>query len=743
MKDSRGRHPVRPSWNDSEERLDSWKEIAAYLERDVATVKRWEKKEDLPVHRHMHDKRGTVYAYRSEIEGWLAERKPLVSQEDKLRGWLSSLRERKLTVAGIAVGAVLVLTVGLVWFLRSQLFPPGMEALQFQERDFVLISFENRTGEAALDGVLEYALAREIANSQFVNVVPGERIQDILRLMKKPPETLVDATVGREICLRDGEIRALLAGRAEKIGSVYVLSVASASQEAASEEQIWATVQGLSSWVRETLGETVNEIQESTEKLEKVTTPSLPALKLYSQAMAMSYQGIPRSSPGIVSEGKFLLPSRWVTMEPLLRQAVAEDPEFASAHLWLAWTLLSQGKPAEEYLSHAERALELSEVTSERERYFILGSIHHMKGQNEQAIAAYQTLISLYPDHYWATISLANANLSLGRIPEALKYLARRADLRPQSFSDNAKAGLRLAMLGDDLAAAAPFMERARQLIASEDLLGADDAVALVKLFPAWKALIDGDPQEALQLADRAAETIKHPNPKVAYFYFMLGQLRLARDWAGSDSSAKAWMAFCLGSDQVAKEQLINFIETPDEKKGSATFAVNGWKYPSGMAVLLTRFGLLSQEGVRERTNTSSNAVRGAIALDQGHLAEGTALLEKAVQQSQYDNDNVYFLAADLLANAWEQQGEWEQAASVLEEASSKKTSLVRGGPAPLWFRIQWRLAEVYRNLGRDEEARRIGEELLKLLTFADPDHPILLRLENLHASGLLAHSAN
>ena len=123
--------------------------------------------------------------------------------------------------------------------------------------------------------------SEEIVNSQFVNVVPGERIQDTLRLMRKPPETLVDAEVGREICLRDGDIRALLEGRAEKIGSVYVLSVevvnpvqgvsvASASQEAASEEQIWAAVRGLSSWVRETLGEAVSEVQENSEKLEKV-----------------------------------------------------------------------------------------------------------------------------------------------------------------------------------------------------------------------------------------------------------------------------------------------------------------------------------------------------------------------------------------------------------------------------------------------------------------------------------------
>ena len=64
--------------------------------------------------------------------------------------------------------------------------------------------------------------------------------------------------------------------------------------------------------------------------------------------MAISYQRSLRSEPGLLTEAKFLLPSQWVTMEPLLRQALAEDPEFASAHLWLAWALLNQRKPADE-----------------------------------------------------------------------------------------------------------------------------------------------------------------------------------------------------------------------------------------------------------------------------------------------------------------------------------------------------------------------------------------------------------
>ena len=52
------------------DRLDSWKEIAAYLNREVRTVQRWEKREGLPVHRQIHEKLGTVYAYESEIDAW-------------------------------------------------------------------------------------------------------------------------------------------------------------------------------------------------------------------------------------------------------------------------------------------------------------------------------------------------------------------------------------------------------------------------------------------------------------------------------------------------------------------------------------------------------------------------------------------------------------------------------------------------------------------------------------------------
>jgi tetratricopeptide (TPR) repeat protein len=71
-----GGAPPPSSQEEAVDRLDSWKEIAAYLNRDVSTVQRWEKREQMPVHRHLHDKLGSVYAFRSELDGWWRGRGP-------------------------------------------------------------------------------------------------------------------------------------------------------------------------------------------------------------------------------------------------------------------------------------------------------------------------------------------------------------------------------------------------------------------------------------------------------------------------------------------------------------------------------------------------------------------------------------------------------------------------------------------------------------------------------------------
>jgi hypothetical protein len=62
-------------------RLESWKEIAAYLGRDVTTVRRWERREGLPVSRILHSKIGSVYAYTTELDAWRDSRAPAAATD--------------------------------------------------------------------------------------------------------------------------------------------------------------------------------------------------------------------------------------------------------------------------------------------------------------------------------------------------------------------------------------------------------------------------------------------------------------------------------------------------------------------------------------------------------------------------------------------------------------------------------------------------------------------------------------
>ena len=79
-----GRPPSHgPLTTTIQDKLDSWKAIAAYLKRDVTTVQRWERREGMPVHRHLHDKQGSVYAFCSELDVWSEGRRAATAQNEE------------------------------------------------------------------------------------------------------------------------------------------------------------------------------------------------------------------------------------------------------------------------------------------------------------------------------------------------------------------------------------------------------------------------------------------------------------------------------------------------------------------------------------------------------------------------------------------------------------------------------------------------------------------------------------
>src|SRR5215469_10932478 len=75
--------PDSPRGESPSDRLDSWKEIAAYFNRDKRTVQRWERLEAMPVHRHQHDKQGSVYAVKAELDEWWKGRRARIERKEQ------------------------------------------------------------------------------------------------------------------------------------------------------------------------------------------------------------------------------------------------------------------------------------------------------------------------------------------------------------------------------------------------------------------------------------------------------------------------------------------------------------------------------------------------------------------------------------------------------------------------------------------------------------------------------------
>jgi len=164
MPDSPRPFPVPPE-QPSPDRLDSWKDIASYLGREVRTVQGWEKTEGLPIHRHQHARQGSVYAFKSELDVWRKRRasvpetpSPVLAEPEKTvpvvaePEVLPARKSSKLPWIGAAAAVVLLIAVGIVFWLRqrnSSSAPASVAVLPFADYS------PNKDQEYFSDGLTE------------------------------------------------------------------------------------------------------------------------------------------------------------------------------------------------------------------------------------------------------------------------------------------------------------------------------------------------------------------------------------------------------------------------------------------------------------------------------------------------------------------------------------------------------------------------------------------------------------
>jgi TolB-like protein/Flp pilus assembly protein TadD len=116
----------RSGQSSAQARLDSWKEIAAYLRREVRTVQRWEKSASLPVHRLQIEKQSAIYAYKAELDAWYNSRRPDLesdaanSEEKETSTWFERLRQP--WIVGVLAALIVVLSGGTYFAWKSWWF---------------------------------------------------------------------------------------------------------------------------------------------------------------------------------------------------------------------------------------------------------------------------------------------------------------------------------------------------------------------------------------------------------------------------------------------------------------------------------------------------------------------------------------------------------------------------------------------------------------------------------------------
>jgi hypothetical protein len=209
--------------------------------------------------------------------------------------------------------------VGAFFFYRS------IETPALTQKDTVVLSsVVNRTGDTMFDDTLGEALGLQLRQSPFLSVVPEQEVQATLRLMGREPMTPITADVGREVCQRTGS-KALLGGTIAMLGSSYVLTLnaqdcvegrvlAEEQEQVATKEAVLNAMGTAVSAFRVKLGESLASIQRYDAKIEEASTPSLEALKAYSQGQRT------RRTTGDFDSVPFFL------------RGIALDPNFALAY---------------------------------------------------------------------------------------------------------------------------------------------------------------------------------------------------------------------------------------------------------------------------------------------------------------------------------------------------------------------------------------------------------------------------
>ena len=623
------------------------------------------------------------------------------------------------TVSGLATVAILI----LAWWIFG-----ARPVLSFAPRDFVLISdFDNQTGEPVFDRSLLTALSVSVEQSAHVNVVPPARISESLKRMAKSPGDKIDESTARQICLREN-IRALLVPSIARVGKQYALSarlinpqtgasVWSDIQTAKTQDDVLTALGHLAAHVRRGLGESWLTTMKQDRSLPLVTTSSLTALKMYADGQDLWRRG------------------QYNQAVQLWQSAVQADPDFAMAHSSLGGAFYSYvfnnpggGK------EHYEKALRLSERTTDRERLLIRAEFAHSQNHFNEAYQLLQEYLLEYPDdagmrnsfaHLLRTndrcdeaieqykqvlrvnpraagslIDIATCNVNLRNLPEAVNYYEQAFQIEPSwrlSGVLNHEYGMTLARSGQE--------DKARELFKSvtsdPEMRGrAFRSLAYLDLYHGRYRTAKASLEEAL-LQDKA-----HRYP-----------LSTAREYCLLASVAEGTGERAYSLRQL--DQAMQLYPSLNDKVMAGVWLVRGYSRAGQGEKAAQVLEVMKKQADVNNTRQASllNFSEAEVEFRRGARSHAIELLLLADQQQQH---SAWVL--DALSRVYEASGDIEKAAQWSKAFVDAEA--LGYEPQQDWLESYVRLARLDLARGNKDEARSALSAFFAL--WKDPDPPNL-----------------
>ena len=473
------------------ERLDSWKAIAAYLNRGTRTVQRWERMEGLPVHRLRHDQGSNVLAYKKELDAWWAGRQSQLGAE-----------------------------------------PPAEDS----SASIAVLPFSDMSQEKDQHYFCE-GIAEEILNA--LSRVPGLRVSSRASSFRQRQAAHDSREVGRRL-----GVKTLLDGSVRKAGNQ--LRITAQLIDAENGFQIWSQrfdreMSGIFA-IQEEIARHIVEAFEvalgpkEKEALGKPPTKDVRAYDYYLRGRRFFYQYGPQDME---------------FARQLFQQAIHVDPDYVLAHAGLAdcysYLYLYSGRNDEDRQQAeacSRKAVELDPSSAQAQTSH--GVALSALARNEEAEAAFEAALRLDPNLFEANYFFARHCFAGGQPQKALRLYEQAMRVRPEDY----QAPLLIAQSYDDLGRNEEGAAARRRGVenAEEHLrLNPDDVRAVYMAANGLAAL--GERERSRQWADRAL-TMRPNDAMLLYnlgcIYALLGLTGEALDClekaAGLGLMQKAWL---------------------------------------------------------------------------------------------------------------------------------------------------------------------------------------------------------